>query len=162
MRVLNTFGTRTSMMNGLPMSRLPFRRLVRMPESDSNGSIFFRWIFLRFTAAADSDRTFLSLFRRHRQTLSNFLPWHILGSLPNRFRNCKRRGEWRILPSISLYNLTDLCQRRPLLVYVHHQQASFTNTFCSEIFSSPSVVGYLLENYVVWPCHITSREDSQE
>ncbi|CAF5228350.1 unnamed protein product, partial [Rotaria magnacalcarata] len=31
----------------------------------------------------------------------------------------------------------------------------FSNIFCHRILCSPTIIDYLLENYIVWPCDVT-------
>ncbi|CAF1271959.1 unnamed protein product [Rotaria magnacalcarata] len=55
---------------------------------------------------------------------------------------------------LSISNLTTL-RRRPVLVYVHHDESMLDNIFCNRIFCSTTIIEYLLENYIVWPCDVT-------
>ncbi|CAF3881917.1 unnamed protein product [Adineta steineri] len=46
-------------------------------------------------------------------------------------------------------------ERRPVLLYIHHDWSTYTNVFCSNIFCSDTLIEYLLDNYIVWPWDIT-------
>ncbi|CAF5206612.1 unnamed protein product [Rotaria magnacalcarata] len=53
------------------------------------------------------------------------------------------------------FSPTVIEERRPVLVYVHHDRSMFSNIFCHRILCSPTIIDYLLENYIVWPCDVT-------
>ncbi|CAF1562765.1 unnamed protein product [Adineta ricciae] len=48
-----------------------------------------------------------------------------------------------------------LVQRRPVLVYIHHDKNDTINMICKKVFCSEIIIDYLLENYLVWPWDIT-------
>ncbi|CAF2076390.1 unnamed protein product [Rotaria magnacalcarata] len=53
------------------------------------------------------------------------------------------------------FSPTVIEERRPVLVYVHHDRSMFSNIFCHRILCSATIIDYLLENYIVWPCDVT-------
>ncbi|CAF3864351.1 unnamed protein product [Rotaria sp. Silwood1] len=53
------------------------------------------------------------------------------------------------------FNASTIKDRRPVLVYIHHDKSSYSDTFFSNIFCSDSIIECLLENYIVWPWDIT-------
>ncbi|CAF3317912.1 unnamed protein product [Rotaria socialis] len=53
------------------------------------------------------------------------------------------------------FSPTVIEERRPVLVYVHHDGSMLDNIFCNRIFCSTTIIEYLLENYIVWPCDVT-------
>ncbi|CAF3056754.1 unnamed protein product [Rotaria sp. Silwood2] len=53
------------------------------------------------------------------------------------------------------FNSQVIKERRPVLIYIHHDQSIFSNMFCSNIFCTEIIIEYLLENYIVWPWDIT-------
>ncbi|CAF1367221.1 unnamed protein product, partial [Rotaria sordida] len=68
-------------------------------------------------------------------------------------------------PTFLIGSLEEACQeafssiiikeRRPVLVYIHHDKNLLTNRFCWNILCSEMIIDYLLENYIVWPWDIT-------
>ncbi|CAF1035716.1 unnamed protein product [Rotaria sp. Silwood1] len=53
------------------------------------------------------------------------------------------------------FSSTVIKERRPVLVYIHNDENMFNNIFCCSIFCSSTIIDYLLENYIVWPCDVT-------
>lgn len=46
-------------------------------------------------------------------------------------------------------------ERRPLLVYLHHDGSILTNVFCSQLICSDTIVNYISGNFVVWAWDMT-------
>lgn len=46
-------------------------------------------------------------------------------------------------------------ERRPLLVYLHHDGSILTNVFCSQLICSETIVNYISGNFVVWAWDMT-------
>ncbi|CAF4285574.1 unnamed protein product [Rotaria socialis] len=53
------------------------------------------------------------------------------------------------------FSPTVIEERRPVLVYIHHDGSMFSNIFCKLTLCSATIIDYLLENYIVWPCDVT-------
>jgi len=46
-------------------------------------------------------------------------------------------------------------QRKPMLVYLHHDGSVLSNVFCSQLLCTESVVNYLSMNYITWAWDLT-------
>lgn len=46
-------------------------------------------------------------------------------------------------------------ERRPLLIYLHHDGSILTNVFCSQLICSETIVNYISSNFVVWAWDMT-------
>ncbi|CAF2768867.1 unnamed protein product [Rotaria sp. Silwood2] len=62
---------------------------------------------------------------------------------------------------VSAFNTTMVKERRPLLIYIHHNLSMSTQMFCLNIFGSEIIVEYLLENYIIWPWDITEESNKK-
>ncbi|CAF1343882.1 unnamed protein product [Adineta ricciae] len=49
----------------------------------------------------------------------------------------------------------EIKDRRPVLVYIHHDKNDSINMICKKVFCAETIIDYLLENYLVWPWDIT-------
>lgn len=52
-------------------------------------------------------------------------------------------------------------ERRPLLVYLHHDNSILTNIFCSQILCSEQFVSFVSQNFVIWPWDMTFESNRQ-
>ncbi|CAF1494244.1 unnamed protein product [Adineta steineri] len=57
------------------------------------------------------------------------------------------------------FSSQDIKDRRPVLIYIHHDKSMLNNIFCKTILCTEKMVDYLLENYIVWPWDITLESD---
>lgn len=46
-------------------------------------------------------------------------------------------------------------ERKPMFLYLHHDQSILSNIFCSQLLCSESIVNYLSLNYLVWAWDLT-------
>ncbi|XP_073259485.1 FAS-associated factor 1-like isoform X1 [Porites lutea] len=50
-------------------------------------------------------------------------------------------------------------ERRPLLIYLHHDGSILTNVFCSQLICSETIVNYISGNFVVWAWDMTHNSN---
>ncbi|XP_015752631.1 PREDICTED: FAS-associated factor 1-like [Acropora digitifera] len=51
-------------------------------------------------------------------------------------------------------------ERRPLIIYLHHDGSILTNVFCSQLICSETIVNYISSNFVVWAWDMTHDTNS--
>jgi len=49
-------------------------------------------------------------------------------------------------------------QRKPLLIYLHHDRSILSNVFCSQLLCAESIVNYLSQNFVSWGWDLTAMQ----
>jgi len=52
-------------------------------------------------------------------------------------------------------------ERRPLLVYLHHDNSILSNIFCSQILCSQQLVSFVSQNFVIWSWDVTDDTNRQ-
>jgi len=52
-------------------------------------------------------------------------------------------------------------ERRPLLLYLHHDSSVLTHIFCSQILCSQQLVSYVTHNFVTWPWDMSHESNRQ-
>ncbi|CAF2642727.1 unnamed protein product [Rotaria sp. Silwood2] len=57
------------------------------------------------------------------------------------------------------FNKPMIKDRKPVLVYIHHDKTLLSHIFCSNILCCNSIIKYLNENYIVWPWDISSESN---
>uniref|UniRef100_T2M3U7 FAS-associated factor 1 n=1 Tax=Hydra vulgaris TaxID=6087 RepID=T2M3U7_HYDVU len=53
----------------------------------------------------------------------------------------------------------NIFERKPLLIYLHHDQSVFTNIFCSQIMCSEQFATFVTENFVFWGWDVTHESN---
>ncbi|CAF1501293.1 unnamed protein product, partial [Rotaria sp. Silwood1] len=57
------------------------------------------------------------------------------------------------------FSPTIIQERRPILVYIYHDDNQFRKKFYETIFYSSTIINYLNVNYIVWPYEITTKSN---
>ncbi|CAB3362571.1 Hypothetical predicted protein [Cloeon dipterum] len=52
-------------------------------------------------------------------------------------------------------------ERRPLVIYIHHDGSVLSNVFCTQVLNSEPVISYLSEHFVIWGWDFTHEQNKQ-
>ncbi|XP_059488258.1 FAS-associated factor 1 [Neocloeon triangulifer] len=52
-------------------------------------------------------------------------------------------------------------ERRPLVIYIHHDGSVLANVFCTQVLNSEPVISYLSEHFVIWGWDFTHEQNKQ-
>ncbi|UJR21465.1 hypothetical protein I4U23_024550 [Adineta vaga] len=59
------------------------------------------------------------------------------------------------------FDLNDIKERRPLMIYVNNDNSLYSNLFCRQLLCNDKIIDYLLMNYVLWAWDVTFESNGQ-
>lgn len=96
--------------------------------------------------SSDSSESIIKLQCQFQERYGDFHPGFFLG--PLRDALAEAAGQ-------------TVMERRPLLIYLHHDSSILANIFCSQILCSEQLVSYINQNFVIWPWDMSFESNRQ-